>query len=51
MMALSTTVPMARTSANNVSRFIENPAIAIKPNVPITDTKIANVGISVARMS
>ena len=50
-MASSTTVPMARTSAKRVSRLIENPARARKPNVPTNETRIEAVGMSVERMS
>ena len=50
-MASSTTVPIANTKANNVNRFILNPATAIKANVPMMETIIDTVGISVARIS
>ena len=51
IMASSTTVPIARTSAKRVSRLIENPANARKPKVPISATRIDTVGMSVERMS
>ena len=50
-MASSTTVPMTSTRANNVIRLILNPAIAMKANVPISDTMIPTSGISVERIS
>ena len=51
IIALSTTVPMASTNANNVRRLIENPATAIKANVPMMETKMEMVGINVERKS
>ena len=50
-MASSTTVPMTSTSANSVIRLILNPAIAMKANVPTSDTMMPTSGISVERMS
>ena len=50
-MELSTTVPMARTSANNVRRLMVNPAIAMNANVPTRDTRMAIDGINVALKS
>ena len=46
-MALSTTIPMARTSANKVIRFKENPKNCINKNVPIKETGTVNAGIRV----
>ena len=51
MMASSTTVPIASTSAKSVSRLMENPATERKAKVPMSDTKIETVGISVERIS
>ena len=42
---------MASTSANSVSRLMENPATDMKANVPIIETKMEMVGISVERTS
>ncbi|MNN22035.1 hypothetical protein D3C81_1353780 [compost metagenome] len=49
--ASSTTIPMASTSANNVSRLIEKPNTCIKKNVPTIETGTAMAGISVERKS
>jgi hypothetical protein len=48
-MASSTSRPMASTIANMVSVLIEYPNAASTPNVPISTTGTAMVGISVAR--
>ncbi|MNY79298.1 hypothetical protein D3C86_2198690 [compost metagenome] len=50
-MASSTTIPMARTRANKVSRLIEKPNNCIKKNVPIIATGTAIAGIKVERKS
>src|SRR5690606_5254521 len=50
-MASSTTIPMARTNANKVKRFNENPNRLRKKNVPIIDTGTAINGINVERKS
>ena len=42
-MALSTTIPIARTSANNVSRLMEKSNVCIKANVPTKATGTAPV--------
>ena len=47
----STTVPMASTSANRVSRLTEKPIMDITANVPIMETKMDIVGISVDLIS
>ena len=47
-MASSTTVPMASTNANSVSRFSENPARVTMTKVPISDTITEILGIIVA---
>ena len=48
-MASSTIVPMASTNANRVSRLILNPAIYRNANVPMRETNILMVGMSVER--
>ena len=50
-MALSTTIPMAKTRANSVIKLIEKPNNCIKKNVPIRDTGTAIAGINVERKS
>ncbi|MNF05253.1 hypothetical protein D3C80_2049400 [compost metagenome] len=50
-MALSTTIPIANTSAKRVRRLIENPNICIKNNAPIKHTGTARAGIKVDRKS
>ncbi len=47
----STTVPITKTRANSVRRLMENPAIIMKANVPISDTMILIKGIRVLRKS
>ena len=48
--ASSTTMPIASTSPRSVSVLIENPSASITPKVPMIDTGIAIIGISVVRM-
>ena len=48
-MASSTTMPMASTRPNRVSRLIEKPSAYMPAKVPTSDTGIASTGISVAR--
>src|SRR5690606_9039861 len=48
---LSTTIPMASTSANNVNRFMEKPISCIKNSAPTKLTGTARIGIIVARKS
>ncbi|MCY1527126.1 hypothetical protein D9M68_621830 [compost metagenome] len=48
-MASSTTMPMASTMPNRVSRLMEKPSMYMPAKVPISDTGIASTGISVAR--
>ncbi len=50
-MALSTTIPMASTSANSVIRFSVIPNSCMKAKVPTSDTGTAIAGISVERQS
>ncbi|MNL47048.1 hypothetical protein D3C87_1698140 [compost metagenome] len=45
--ASSTTIPMARTSANSVSKLIEKPNNCMKKKVPTIATGTAMAGISV----
>ena len=47
--ASSTTMPIASTMPNSVSRLIEKPSIVMPTNVPTIETTTASVGISVAR--
>ena len=42
-------MPIASTSPRSVSVLIENPSASITPNVPMIDTGIATIGISVVR--
>jgi hypothetical protein len=49
--ASSTTMPMASTRPNSVSVLSEKPMIAMTANVPISETGIVAVGISVVRRS
>ena len=49
--ALSTTMPMAKTSANNVIKLIVIPKICMDTNVPIRETGTARMGINVERQS
>ena len=49
--ASSTTIPIASTTANNVSRLIENPIAAIPANAPMIVTGTVVAGTSVARQS
>lgn len=49
--ASSTREPITRISANMVSTLIVKPRAIMKMNVPMSDTGIARVGISVARQS
>src|SRR5690606_19375703 len=46
-MASSTTIPIANTRANKVTRLIDNPKNWITKNAPTSDTGTANIGISV----
>ncbi len=48
-MASSTTMPTASTSPNNVRLLSVKPNIAIRKNVPISDTGIATSGMTAAR--
>ncbi len=50
-MASSTTIPIASTIANSVSRLIVNPKRLRKKNVPTIATGTAIAGISVDRKS
>ena len=50
-MALSTTIPIASTSANSVSILMEKPNICIKKKVPTSETGTAIAGINVERKS
>ena len=47
--ASSTTMPTASTSPNSVRLFSVKPNIAMKKNVPISDTGIATIGMIAAR--
>src|SRR5260370_33383277 len=47
--ASSTTMPMARTKPNSDRLLSENPNIAMKKKVPISDTGIATIGMTAAR--
>ncbi len=47
--ASSTTMPTASTSPNSVRLFSVKPNVAMKKNVPISDTGIAMIGITAAR--
>ncbi len=47
--ASSTTMPIASTSPNNVSTLIDMPKASRPPNVPMTLTGTASMGMSVAR--
>ena len=49
MIESSTTRPIASTRPSSVSVLIEKPKIAIIANVPMMDTGIAIIGMSVAR--
>ena len=49
--ALSTTIPIANTRANNVIKFKLMPKNCMKKNVPIKDTGTAMAGIRVERQS
>ena len=49
--ASSTTIPIARTTANNVNRLIENPSTAIAANAPMIVTGTVVAGTNVARQS
>src|SRR5690606_28629041 len=49
--ASSTTRPIESTMPSSVSVLIENPAAAITPNAPMTETGMATTGISVVRHS
>lgn len=48
---LSTTIPMARTSPNSVSRFTENPKNGITAKAPMMVTGTVVAGIKTARQS
>ena len=47
--ASSTTMPIASTRPNNVSRLIEKPSTCIPKKAPMTETGTASTGMSVAR--
>src|SRR5258708_26708455 len=47
--ASSTTIPIARTRPNSDRLLSENPKIAMKKKVPISDTGIATIGMMAAR--
>ena len=49
--ASSTTTPIAKTSANKVTRFIVIPKNCMKAKVPISDTGTAIAGMIVERQS
>ena len=49
MIASSTTMPIERTSPNNVSRLTVNPSTAIPKKVPMIETGTASAGMSVER--
>ena len=49
MMASSTTMPMASTRPNSVSRLIEKPSRYMPAKVPMIETGTASTGIRVAR--
>jgi hypothetical protein len=48
-MASSTTMPVARTIAKRVKVLIEKPRRLTKANVPMSETGMVSVGMSVAR--
>ena len=48
-MASSTTMPIASTRPNSVSRLIEKPSRYMPAKVPMIDTGMASTGMSVAR--
>src|SRR2546426_632685 len=48
-MASSTTIPIASTSPNSVSRLIEKPSTRMPKKAPMTETGTASTGMSVAR--
>lgn len=48
-MASSTTVPMTSTRAKSVSKLRLNPATYMNANVPMSDTMIDTVGMTVER--
>ena len=48
-MASSTTMPMASTSPNRVSRLIEKPSRYMPAKVPMIDTGTAMIGMIIAR--
>ena len=50
-MASSTTIAMAKSKADKVSKLMENPKMFKKKNVPINDTGTAINGIIVERIS
>ena len=50
-MALSTTIPMASTSANKVIRLMLIPKAFMNTNAPINETGTASIGIIVERQS
>ena len=50
-MASSTTMAMANSKADSVSRLMEKPKTERKKNVPISDTGTAISGMSVERQS
>ena len=51
MMASSTTMAMAKSNAERVSRLMEKPKRLRKKNVPMSDTGTAIMGMSVERKS
>ena len=50
-MASSTTMAMAKSKADNVSKLMEKPKTLRKKNVPMSDTGTAMSGMSVERQS
>ena len=48
--ASSTTMPIASTSPSSVSVLMEKPIASITPKVPMIDTGMVIIGISVVRM-
>src|SRR5690554_6104828 len=49
IMALSTTIPIAKTKPKRVSILIEKPSNCMPAKVPMSDTGMAATGMSVAR--
>ena len=50
-MASSTTIPIANTNANKVTKLIDSPKAWIIKNAPTRDTGTAKIGIKVERQS